>query len=105
MVKFSAGDSKLRVFGLSYLDTNANMATFFCIPVTCNFVCMCLQDMQRGDKAVVDTLTQLYVNAIMHLVRKLHPLLRNDHSRLDYEAIFNKVGPSLTFMFSIEVNA
>ena len=75
MVKFSGGDSKLRVFSLSYLDTNANMATFFCIPVTCNFVCMCLQDIQGGDKAVVDILTQLYVNAIMHLVRKLHPLL------------------------------
>ena len=93
--KFSGGDSALEQSILRYLATNANIATFCYIPVTCNFVCMCLQDMQRGDMASVRTMTQLYVYAIMHLVRKLHPLLRNDRNELDAKAVFSKVGASL----------
>ena len=93
--KFSGGDSELAQSILSYLATNANIATFCYIPVTCNFVCMCLQDMQRGDMASVRTMTQMYAYAIMHLVMKLHPLLRNDPSQLDSKAILSKVGPSL----------
>jgi predicted NACHT family NTPase len=38
--KFSGGDSELAQSILRYLDTNANIATFCYIPVTCNFVCM-----------------------------------------------------------------
>ena len=94
--KFSGGDSELAQSILSYLATNANIATFCYIPVTCNFVCMCLQDMQRGDMASVRTMTQMYAYAVMHLVGKLHPLLRNDTSQLDSKAILSKVGPSLT---------
>ena len=94
--KFSGGDSDLEQSILSYLATNANIATYCYIPVTCNFVCMCLQDIQRGDMARVRTMTQMYVYAIMHLVRKLHPLLKNDPSQLDSKVIFDKVGPSLT---------
>ena len=94
--KFSGGDFELAQIILSYLATNANIATFCYIPVTCNFVCMCLQDMQSGDMASVRTMTQMYAYAIMHLVRKLHPLLRDDPRQLDSKAIFSEVGPSLT---------
>ena len=94
--KFSGGDSDLEQSILSYLATNTNIATFCYIPVTCNFVCMCLQDMQRGDMASVTTMTQLYVYAIMHLIRKLHPLLKDDPKVFDDKEVFSKVGPSLT---------
>ena len=98
VVKYCGGDSDLENYILTYLDKNANIATFCYIPVTCNFVCMCLQAVylsnQSGDKPTVNTMTQLYVYARMHLVRTLHPELKNDPCHLDYKATLNKVGRS-----------
>ena len=48
-----------------------------------------------GDVAAVSTITQLYVFATLHLIRKLHPALKNESKQMDSEAIFNKVGDSL----------
>ena len=93
--KFSAGDPELEERILNYLATTPNIATFCYIPVTCNFVCMCLQEMQTEDMAAVRTMTQLYVYAIIHLVTKLHPKLKDNPKNLDSEAIFNIVGLSL----------
>ena len=60
---------------------------------------MCLQAVylsnQSGEKPTVNTMTQLYVYARMHLVRTLHPELTNDPCHLDYKATLNKVGRSL----------
>ncbi|KAI0232758.1 hypothetical protein LSAT2_016949 [Lamellibrachia satsuma] len=97
--KFSGGDSKLQLFIRRFLDTNVNIATMCYIPIQCNFVCMCLRDMHSckltGDVAAVSTITQLYVFATLHLIRKLHPALKNESKQMDAEAIFNKVGDSL----------
>ena len=76
-----------------------NIATMCYIPIQCNFVCMCLRDMHSckltGDVAAVSTITQLSVFATLHLIRKLHPALKNESKQMDAEAIFNKVGDSL----------
>ena len=97
--KFSGGDSELQQFIRRYLDTNVNVATYCYIPVQCSFVCMCLADIhssnRAGNMAVVKTITQLYVYAVMYLIRKLHPALKNDVTQMDSEAIFNKVGDSI----------
>ena len=97
--KFSGGDSELQQFIRRYLDTNVNVATYCYIPVQCSFVCMCLADIhssnRAGNMAVVKTITQLYVYAVMHLIRKLHPALKNDVTQMDSEALFNKVGDSI----------
>ena len=97
--KFSGGDSELQQFIRRYLDTNVNVATYCYIPVQCSFVCMCLADIhsnnRAGNMAVVKTITQLYVYAVMHLIRKLHPTLKNDVTQMDSEEIFNKVGDSI----------
>ena len=97
--KFSGGDSRLQLFIRRYLDTNVNITTMCYIPVQANFVCMCLRDMHSckltGDVAAVSTITQLYVFATLHLIRKLHPALKNESKQMDSEAIFNKVGDSL----------
>ena len=80
--KFSGGDSKLQLFIRRFLDTNVNIATMCYIPIQCNFVCMCFRDMHSckltGDVAAVSTITQLYVFATLHLIRKLHPALKNE---------------------------
>ena len=76
-----------------------NIATMCYIPIQCNFVCMCLRDMHSckltGDVAAVSTITQLYVFATLHLIRKLHQSFKNESKQMDAEAIFNKVGVSL----------
>ena len=97
--KFSGGDSKLQLFVRRFLDTNVNIATMCYIPIQCNFVCMCLQDMHSckltGDVAAVSTITQLYVFPTLHFIRKLHQSFKNESKQMDAEAIFNKVGVSL----------
>ena len=97
--KFSGGDTELQLFIRRFLDTNVNIATMCYIPVQANFVCMCLRDMHSckltGNVAAVATITQLYVFVTLHLIRKLHPALKNESKQMDAEAIFNKVGDSL----------
>ena len=96
--KFSGGDSKLQLFIRRFLDANVNITTMCYIPIQCNFVCMYLRDMHSckltGDVAAVSTITQLYLFATLHLIRKLHPALKNESKQIDAEAIFNKVGDS-----------
>ena len=97
--KFSGHNSEMQRFIKSYLHTNVNIATFCYIPIQCNFVCICLADIHSsglaGNMAVVNTITQLYIYATMHLVRKLHPALKNDATHIDSKTIFNKFGVSL----------
>ena len=93
--KFSGDNPEIERLIQSYLQKNPNIATFCYIPATCNFVCMCVQGMRTEDMAAVRTMTQLYVYAIIHLVTKRHPKLKDNPKNLDSEAIFNVVGLSL----------
>ena len=97
--KFSGGDVELEKFITDYLQGNANIATLCYVPMQCNFVCVCISDMQSGtlteDTPSIQTMTQLYVFATMNLARKLHPSLKNTNTQVDSKKIFDTVGNSL----------
>ena len=81
-----------------FLTQIVNIATMCYIPIQCNFVYVPSRMHScklTGDVAAVSTITQLYVFATLHLIRKLHPALKNESQQMDAEAIFNKVGDSL----------
>ena len=97
--KFSAGNTELKKFIKDYLQNNVNIATMCYVPVQCNFVCVCLSDMHSSthgeDTPSVNTMSQLYVYAVINLARKLHPLMKTIKAQIKAKKIFEVVGNSL----------
>ena len=98
--QFSRDNNELKVFIGDYLKNNVNIASMCCLPVHCNFVCVCLSDMhlstQSEDSApAVTTMTQLYVLAAINLAKKLHPALKHINMPSDSKLFFDMVGNSL----------
>ncbi|KAK2166009.1 hypothetical protein NP493_1340g01060 [Ridgeia piscesae] len=98
--QFSRDDNQLKVFIRDYLENNMNIASMCYLPVHCNFVCVCLSDMQASTRSedtppAVTTMTQLYVLAAINLAKKLHPALKHINMPSDSKLFFDTVGNSL----------
>ena len=97
--KFSGQDTELEQFIRRYLQSNVNIATMCYVPVHTNFVCACLKDMRSSsridDTPTVNTMTHLYIFAVINLTRKLHPSLKGSKTGIDERTFLAMVGDSL----------
>ncbi|KAI0227791.1 hypothetical protein LSAT2_021718 [Lamellibrachia satsuma] len=96
--KFCGEDTAVEKFITGYLQNNVNIATLCYLPVQANFVCACLANMYSSthseDKPSVNTMSQLYVFAVINLAKNLHPSLKDVKEQVDAKKIFAKVGNS-----------
>ena len=96
--KFCGEDTAVEKFITGYLQNNVNIGTLCYVPVHANFVCACLANIytftHSEDTAPVNTMSQLYVFAVINLARHLHPSLKDVKEQIDTEMIFAEVGNS-----------
>ena len=105
--KFSREDTELETYITHHLQQNVNTAaTLCCLPVQCNFVCVCLFDMRSAthrqgtsashceDTVAVTSMTQLYVMAVINMARKHHPAMKYSRKRIDSKTFYNMMGKS-----------
>ena len=93
--EFSREDTELENFIRRYLQSNVNLETLCYVPLLCNFICVCLSDMLLTDSENVNTMTQLYIYAVVYLAKKLHPSLKGIRTQINSKRIFDEVGSSL----------
>ncbi|KAI0213493.1 hypothetical protein LSAT2_001470 [Lamellibrachia satsuma] len=97
--KFCGEDTAVEKFITGRLQNNVNIATLCYVPVHANFVCACLVNMYSSTHiedtpSIINTMSQLYVFAVINLARHLHPSLKDVKEQIDSETIFAKVGNS-----------
>ena len=97
--KFSENNTELEQFIKGYLQKNVNIATLCYVPMHTSFICACLKDMYSSSHSdvmpTVNTMTQLYVFAVVNIARKLHPSLKDNDTEIDEEKFHEMVGDSL----------
>ena len=97
--QFSRHNTELEQFIKRYLQSNVNIETMCYVPVHTNFVCACLKDIYSSSHSevmpTVNTMTQLYVVAVINLAKKLHPSLKGIETEIDENKFFAMVGDSL----------
>ena len=96
--EFSREDTELENFIRRYLQNNVNLETLCHVPLLCNIICVCLSDMlptDSEDERSVNTMTQLYIYAVVNLAKKLHPSLKGIKTQINSKQIFDEVGSSL----------
>ena len=93
--EFSREDTELENFIRCYLQSNVNLETLCYVPLLCNIICVCLSDMLLTDSENINTMTQLYIYAVVYLAKKLHPSLKGIRTQMKSKQIFDKVGSSL----------
>ena len=97
--QFSRQNTELEQFIKRYLQSNVNIETMCYVPVHTNFVCACLKDIYSSSHseimATVNTMTQLYVVAVINLAKKLHPSLKGIETEIDENKFLAMVGDSL----------
>ena len=96
--EFSREDTELENFIRHYLKSNVNLETLCYVPLLCNIICVCLSDMlltDSEDERSVNTMTQLYIYAVVNLAKKLHPSLKGIRTQINSKRIFDEVGSSL----------
>ena len=96
--KFCREDTAVEKFITGYLQNNVNIETLCYVPVQANFVCACLANMYSSthseDTPSVNTMSQLYVIAVINLAKNIHPSLKDVKEQVDAKKIFAKVGNS-----------
>ena len=93
--EFSREDTELEHFIRRYLQSNVNLETLCYVPLLCNIICVCLSDMLLTDSENVNTMTQLYIYAVVYLAKKLHPSLKGIGTQINSKK-FDEVYNSLT---------
>ena len=96
--EFSREDTELENFIRRYLQNNVNLETLCYVPLLCNIICVCLSDMlltDSEDERSVNTMTHLYIYAVVNLAKKLHPSLKGIRTQINSKRIFDEVGSSL----------
>ena len=97
--QFSGQDTELEQFIKRYLQSNVNIETMCYVPVHTNFVCACLKDIYSSSHNEImptaNTMTQLYVVAVINLAKKLHPSLKGIETEMCDKKFFAMVGDSL----------
>ena len=92
---FSAGNNHLEQFIRKNFEENPNLITYCYIPLQCQFVCQSLADICSqgvdGDVPVIQTITQLYLNATINSAHKLHPGLKYNHADMDVEDVLQVI--------------
>lgn len=79
-------------FIMKSLAENPNMAGLCQVPLQCTFVCACLADRHTSaEMAVVNTTTDLYVQATVQMARKLHPHLKYGRNATDVDDLFDTI--------------
>ena len=82
-------------FIMKHLAANSNMARLCHVPLQCTFVCASLADRHScaddAEIAVVNTTTDLYVQATIQMARKLHPHLKYSQEETDLYELFDTI--------------
>ena len=82
-------------FIMNHLRADRNMAGLCQMPLQCSFVCASLADRHScaddAEMAVVNTTTDLYVQATIQMARKLHPHLKYSKEDTDLDELFNTI--------------